>query len=238
MLIAATSSSRIAIQARPMRESRSLKLMNSTTSASPSAVQYHGPQVERREALDQRDVDLVDRRDAGAAVRPVLVADPEDALVGVDRDAADDLAERERHDRDVVAAQAQRREAQQRAERRRRDRGHDDDDQPVQVDAGLALELLRDADVDVRSAEPARRQPAHRVRADRVERDVAEVEQAGEADHDVQPERHHHVHERDGRVVDEAAAGVVEERQQHRDDDRRRRRGSCWCGPSRSASAA
>ena len=42
MLTAATSSSRIAIQARPMRESRSRKLTNSTNSASPSAVQYHG----------------------------------------------------------------------------------------------------------------------------------------------------------------------------------------------------
>ena len=39
---AATSSSRIAIHARPMRESRSRKLTNRTTSASPSAVQYHG----------------------------------------------------------------------------------------------------------------------------------------------------------------------------------------------------
>ena len=42
MLIAATSSSRIATQARPMRESRSRKLMNRTTSASASAVQYQG----------------------------------------------------------------------------------------------------------------------------------------------------------------------------------------------------
>ena len=39
---AATSSSRIAIHARPMRESRSRKLMKSTNSASASAVKYHG----------------------------------------------------------------------------------------------------------------------------------------------------------------------------------------------------
>ena len=42
MLTAATSSSRIAIHARPMRESRSRKLMNSTIRASASAVQYQG----------------------------------------------------------------------------------------------------------------------------------------------------------------------------------------------------
>ncbi len=100
-------------------------------------------EVQRGEAVDEREVDLVDRRDAGAAVREVEVADAEDALVGVDRDAADDLAERERHDRDVVAAQAQRREAEQRAQQRRDDRGDRQDDQPVEVDARLALRAAR-----------------------------------------------------------------------------------------------
>ena len=42
MRYAATSSSRIAIHARPMRESRRRKLTNRTISASASAVQYHG----------------------------------------------------------------------------------------------------------------------------------------------------------------------------------------------------
>ena len=43
------------------------------------------------------------------------------------------------------------------------------------------------------------------VGADRVERDVAEVEQAGESDHDVQAERQHHV--QDGEVGDAHPGG-------------------------------
>ena len=42
MLIAATSSSRSAIQARPIRESRSRKFTNSTNSTIANATQYHG----------------------------------------------------------------------------------------------------------------------------------------------------------------------------------------------------
>ena len=156
---------------------------------------------------------------------------PSSELIG---DAADDLAERERHDRDVVAAQAQRREAEQRAGERGEDRGDRQDEQPVEVDAGLGLQQLGDADVDVGGREEARAEPAHRVGADREERDVAEVEQAGEADHDVQAERHHDVDQRGRRVLDERAAGVVEERQQDRDRRSRRRRRSCssWNRPT------
>ena len=77
-------------------------------------------------------------------------ADAEDALVAVDRDAADDLAEGERHDRDVVAAQAQRREADDRAEDRRDQRREREDDQEVEVDAGQVLRELATRDVDVR----------------------------------------------------------------------------------------
>ena len=42
MLAAATSSSRIAIQARPSRESRRRKLTNRTTSTIARMVQYYG----------------------------------------------------------------------------------------------------------------------------------------------------------------------------------------------------
>ena len=45
-----------------------------------------------------------------------------------------------------------------------------------------------------------RREPAGDVRADRVERHVAQVEQAGVADDDVQADRHHHVHADDDHV--------------------------------------
>ena len=42
MLAAATSSSRMAIQARPRRESRRRKFTNRTSATRPSAVQYQG----------------------------------------------------------------------------------------------------------------------------------------------------------------------------------------------------
>ena len=51
-----------------------------------------------------------------------------------------------------------------------------------------------------------RGEQAQHVGADRVEGDVAEVEQAGVADHDVQPERQQDVEQRD---VDDADPGVA-----------------------------
>ena len=213
-----------------MRESRRRKLTNRMSSASASAVQYHGLRFSVVNRSTSGRSILSTGLMPGAAVGEVEVADAEDALVGVDGDAADDLAERERHDRDVVAAQAQRREAEQRAGERGEERRYRQDQQPVQVDARLRLQELGDADVDVGGAEEARAEPAHRVRADREERDVAEVEQAGEADHDVQPERHDDVDQRGGRVLDERAAGVVEERQQDREHDRRHPRRRCRAG--------
>ena len=51
------------------------------------------------------------------------------------------------------------------------------------------------------------RPPPHGHRAERVEGDVAQVEQAGEADHEVEPERHNHVGEREDAVIHEASSG-------------------------------
>ncbi len=70
----------------------------------------------------------------------------------------------------------------------------------------------------VDAEEEVRAQPAHRVGADREEGDVAQVEQAREADDDVEPERHHDVRQGEHRVVDERAAGLEEERQRDRAD--------------------
>ena len=64
-----------------------------------------------------------------------------------------------------------------------------------------------------RLVEVAGREPADGVGADRVERHVAEVEQAGEADHDVEPERHDHVGQHEREVLDPRVAGVEEQRQ-------------------------
>ena len=57
-------------------------------------------------------------------------------LAAVRRDLADELAERERDDRDVVAPQAQRRYADQGAGQCRGRDGEHEDQQEVDVDAG------------------------------------------------------------------------------------------------------
>ena len=133
---AATSSSRSAIQARPRRESRSRRVTNRTSSTIPKISQYHGLQLEQVELADAREVRQVERRDSLRAGGQRLAAADVDAGP-VDRDDADDLPERERHDRDVVAAQAQRRQADERpGERGDQDRGDEDQDE-VEVDAGF-----------------------------------------------------------------------------------------------------
>ena len=58
------------------------------------------------------------------------------------------------------------------------------------------------------------RQHRERVRTDREERRVAEVEQAGEADHDVEAERQQHERAGVGEEVDETA---VRKHQRHHD---------------------
>ena len=73
----------------------------------------------------------------------------------------------------------------------------------------------------------ARPEVGGRVRADREERHVAEVEQAGEADDDVEPERHDHVRGGEHHVVEDVAAGAEAER---RDPRRARARRRGWSG--------
>jgi hypothetical protein len=63
------------------------------------------------------------------------------------------------------------------------------------------------------------------VGADREERDVAEVEETGEADDHVEPERGHRVGRREDRVVEDGAARVDDEREG--DGDARGRHAGC-----------
>ena len=86
--------------------------------------------------------------------------------------ARHDLAEPQRHDGEVVATQAQRRGAEEHAECGRDDRA---DDEHRQEREGVAAERRRAIRVG--------------VGAERKERGVAEIEQAGQADDDVQPDR-------------------------------------------------
>lgn len=91
---------------------------------------------------------------------------------------ADDLAEAEGHDRQVVAAQAQHREAEEEAEQR----GHHPGDRQGGPEAEPGV--LGEQRVGVGTY--------------RVEADVAEIEQAGQADHDVQADAEHHVDQDQG----------------------------------------
>ncbi|MCY1509206.1 hypothetical protein D9M68_435390 [compost metagenome] len=128
------------------------------------------------------------RRRHGHAVRAAGEAQP------VVQHQADDLAEAERHDRQVVAVHSQYGEAEQRAGQRggqRRQRQHRPEAQTEVV--------------------VAQRQA---VGADGVEGHVAEVEQAGEADHDVQAEAEQHVDQAEDHHGEQVLAG--EEREDHR----------------------
>ena len=174
-------------------------------------------EVERRvKRGEHRQVDRVDRRDRLAAVGELVALDDVD-LVAVDGEAVDDLAERERHDRDVVPAQAQRRQADQHPGDADDEHGDDEDDQEVQVDAGQVAGEVAGEDVDALLAVDRREviggEPPHRVRADRVERDVAEVQEAREADDDVQAQRHDDVGAGGDEVVGDARQRVEEQRQ-------------------------
>ena len=159
--------------------------------------------MELVECPDDWKMGWIDRRDAltPGGQRPSEHVD----TVAVDGEHADDLAKTERHDRDVVTAQAQRRQADKRPGNRCQDNGGDQDQGEVEVHPGELVCELRDADMDVAVKEEAGPQPARRVGADREERDISKVEQPCEAHDHVQPERHHHIGQRDHRCVQKAA---------------------------------
>ena len=129
----------------------------------------------------------VDRRDPARAVRDVVA----EQAVAVPRDLGHDLAEAERHDREVVAAQAERGQADENSDDRRRDARHDQDEPDREVEARHVRRDADRAEADVLRGELRRGEPAGHVGAHRVERDVAEVEQPGVADDEVQAEGHH-----------------------------------------------
>jgi hypothetical protein len=105
-------------------------------------------------------------------------------LVQVIEEDSDDLPEAERHDRQVVAAELQRRRAEKHAE-----------------DAGESGAQRQDDPEGEMKIEMRRREQGVDIRPDRIERDVAEIEEAGEAHHDVEPQREHDI---DHREVEDA----------------------------------
>ncbi len=104
----------------------------------------------------------------------------------VDDDEADDLAEGQRDDGEIVAAQPQHRKAEQHAPERRENAGERQADPERQPEIGGEQRVG--------------------IGADGVEGDVAEVEQAGEADHDVQAPAQHHIGQHQDRRGRECSA--------------------------------
>ncbi len=138
---------------------------------------------------------------------PLVRVDP------VDEHEPDDLAERQRHDGEIVAAQAQHRKAQQYAPK--------------------GGEQAGDGQADPECPRPEHR---HRRRdhvggddrvgvgADGVEGDVAEIQQAGETDDDVEAPGEHHVDEDlHAEIVDPLdGAGLPRQRQRQPRKDQQR----------------
>ena len=152
-------------------------------------------------------------RDAGDAVRAAGQALP------VEQHDADHLAERQRHDGEIVAAQAQDREAQQDAPERGEDAGE------RQAQPERQAEMLGEQRIG--------------VGADGVERDVAEIEQAGEADHDVEPPAEHDVGDDEDREIHHIAVRDRQPRQREAEaDECQRHPGAEHRGGSRQASPA
>ena len=94
-------------------------------------------------------------------------------ILPVEQNEPDDLAEAERDDCQIVAAQPQHRKAEQEAGEGGEDAGE------RQTAPKRKADILREQSIG--------------IGADRVEGDVAEIEQPGEADHDVETEAEHSV---------------------------------------------
>ena len=146
--------------------------------------------------------------------------------VGV-REDDERLAEEERHDRQVVAEQPPRRGAEEEPEQRA--------DQDGEQDRVLRGPVVR---VDVPLLVVRAGQERVGVGAEAEERDVAEVEEPGEADDDVQPEREQRVDQDEEAVVEEVP---LADEGEERDEDRRRQQRElpgrrqhpqrCWIRP-------
>lgn len=128
------------------------------------------------------------RRRRRHAVRPAGEGQP------VVQYQADDLAEAQGDDRQVVAMHAQHREAEDRAGHRGGQRGQRQDGPEAQAEVLVAQRQA--------------------IGADGVEGHVAEVEQPGEADHDVQAQAQQHVDQAEDDHRQQVLAG--EEREDHR----------------------
>ena len=130
-----------------------------------------------------------DLADAGIAVGQV---DP------VYEDETDDLAERQRHNRQIVAPEPE--------------------DGKPQNDSPHRREHARQRQADPEREAEGGRQKSIGISANRVEGDVSEIEQAGEADHDVQPPAQHHVDQNLDAVIVDPLEGSLRPEKAKRDE--------------------
>ena len=136
-------------------------------------------------------------RNAGHAVGAAGQALP------VDDDEANDFAKRQRHDGEIVAAQPQHRKAEQHAPEGGENAGERQADPERQSEIG--------------------RQQRIGIGADRVKGDIAEVEQAGEADHDIQSPAEHDIGQHENAEIENVALIVENHRHQKGENQKQRR---------------
>ena len=129
-----------------------------------------------------------------------------DRRIEIVHENANDLAEAQRHDRQVVAAKLERRRAEQHAE-----------------DAGDAGAERQDHPERQMQAEVRRREQRVDIRTDGIERDVAEVEQSGETDDDIESECQHDVEHREIQDAHPRLAGQRRNERQERERERHQR---------------
>ena len=193
------------------------------------------PQTGRDEQRDERDADVIIGRrvDAETVAEELRGGDPVQPhrTIGDARDVArddrHDLAKAQGHDRQVVAFEPQCRRAKEDAEKsgnRGRDRHHQPERHLEMDDVAAATRHPRD------EVEPAKRLPktgprrlqlkrgsgAVNIGADREKRGVAEVEQTGKADDDVEPERQCGEGKRVRRRIDVGVVAMNKRKRQRR----------------------
>ena len=134
--------------------------------------------------MEAAEAEAVDAVEPERAVREVEPGE----VVAVADELGDDLAEPERHDRQVVAAQAQGRGADQDAEERREERRDEQTSQRLRWMPAAPVNAVPPT-LTVTCGELLRAEPARHVGAGGEERDVAEVEQPRVADDEVEAER-------------------------------------------------
>ena len=194
----AVSSSRSASQARLMgrRRRREREEIGDEREDQDDEIEEEHPLVRRIGDIEELGEGLTPRRARSRSNSRPKKAGPRHVVdaVGaagepppVGEDDADHLAETEGDDGEIVAAQPQYREAQHDAEARGERAGDRQRDPEAEIEMGREHRIA--------------------VGADRIEGDVAEIEQAGETDHDVEAPSQHDVGQHQGRHIDEAPVG-------------------------------